>query len=388
VNQFSCIASLWLVCGGLALARADDLVHFSRTPRGGVQPQAAIDEHGTVHLVYLKGDPAGCNVFYVRRQIGTTNFSSPLRVNSEPGSAIAIGTVRGAQLALGLHDRVHVVWNGAQPARNQNAKGAPMRYTRLDDSGAQFEPQRNLMTATMNLDGGGSVAADRAGNVYVVWHAHPITGEQDEMHRAVYLARSKDDGRTFAPERRIGPESSGVCGCCGLKAFVDQKGRLEILFRSADDLGNRNSVLLVSPDQGQSFQSKTLGIWHSPTCPMSTASLEQGPDGGVAALWETKGQIFREFVRPDRLESSAAPVAADGEPGGRKHPVFAFNHSKGGRFLVAWTEGTGWDKGGSLAWECTDLHSGTKTSGRLPGVPVWSLVAAVPEPDGSFTIIY
>jgi hypothetical protein len=388
VNHFSCIASLWLVCGGLAVGAPDQLVHFSRTPYGGIQPQAAIDQHGTVHLVYLKGDPAGCDVFYVRRPRGSTNFSSPLRVNSEPGTAIAIGTVRGPQLALGLRDRVHVVWNGAQPARNAGAKGAPMLYSRLDDSGAQFEPERNLMTATMNLDGGGSVAADRAGNVYVVWHAHAITGEQDEMHRAVYVARSQDDGRTFTAERRVGPESSGVCGCCGLKAFVDQKARLEILFRSADDLGNRNSVFWVSDDQGQTFQSRTLGLWHSPTCPMSTGALEQGPDDAVAALWETQGQIFREFVRPDRLELSAAPVAAAGEAGGRKHPVFAFNRSKGRTFLVAWTEGTAWAKGGSLAWECTDLRTGTKTSGQLPGVPVWSLVAAVPEPDGTFTIIY
>jgi hypothetical protein len=258
----------------------------------------------------------------------------------------------------------------------------------MDDSGSRFDSERNLMTATMNLDGGGSVAADVKGNVYAVWHAHSMTAEKDELHRAVYVARSRDDGRTFEPERRIGPESDGVCGCCGLKAFVDCKGMLEILYRSADDLGNRNAMLLLSKDHGQTFRARTLGVWHSPTCPMSTASLGQGPDNCLVALWETQGQIFHQFFEPERLYPLMPPTPADGTPDGRKHPVFAFNHAHGSRLLMAWTEGTGWAKGGSLAWECTDLRTGTKSAGKLPGVPVWGLAAAVPEPNGSFTIIY
>jgi len=388
MKQFYLIALSWLVCSGFAVADTNSFVHFLHTPDQGLQPQALMDQHGALHLVYLKGEPSGCDVFYARRAPGQVEFSAPLRVNSEPGSAIAIGTVRGAQLALGSHDRLHVVWNGAQPARNPGAKGAPMLYSRLDDSGRQFEPERNLMTSTMDLDGGGSVAADRNGSVYVVWHGHAIIADQDELHRAVYVARSKDDGRTFEPEHRVGPDSGGVCGCCGLKAFVDQKGRLEILFRSADDLGNRNSTLLLSKDRGETFQARLLGMWHSPTCPMSTAFLSEGPQGQVAALWETQGQVFREFIEPGCFELTTPPLAAGGEAVGRKHPVFAFNPSKGSRILMAWTEGTGWSKGGSLAWECTDLQTGAKSFGQLPGVPVWGLVAAVPEPDGSFTIIY
>src|SRR5262249_15111530 len=157
-------------------AQANELVHVIRTPDGGIQPQAAMDHQGTLHLVYLKGEPGGCDVFYVRRPKGQQDFSTPIRGNSEPGSAIAIRTVRGAQLALGKGCRVHVVWNGSQPARDAGAKGVPMLYARLDDTAKTFEPQRNLMTSTMNLDGGGSVAADEKGNVYVVWHAHPRSG--------------------------------------------------------------------------------------------------------------------------------------------------------------------------------------------------------------------
>ena len=34
-----------------------------RTPDGGIQPQAVMDEQGVIHLVYFKGDPARGDLF-------------------------------------------------------------------------------------------------------------------------------------------------------------------------------------------------------------------------------------------------------------------------------------------------------------------------------------
>ena len=145
-----------------------------------------------MHVVYLKGDPYASDVFYVRREHGV--FSKPIRVNSRQGSAIAVGTVRGAQIALGKGGRVHVAWNGSSKAEVRPGGGAPMVYTRLNEAASGFEPERNLMNCTGDLDGGGSVAADAEGNVYVVWHAHPLTVEANEQSRAVFVAKSTDDG--------------------------------------------------------------------------------------------------------------------------------------------------------------------------------------------------
>src|SRR5690242_14362920 len=72
-------------------------IHLQRVPDGGLQPQVLVDTAGTVHLVYLKGEPKACDVMYRKRMTGQADFGSPMRVNSKPGSAIAIGTVRGAQ---------------------------------------------------------------------------------------------------------------------------------------------------------------------------------------------------------------------------------------------------------------------------------------------------
>jgi hypothetical protein len=372
----------------MSLAGAAGVVREMRAPNGGLQPQAVVDDRGTVHLVYLKGDPKACDVCYARREPGETKFTKPLEVNSEPGCAVALGTVRGAQLALGAKRRLHVVWNGAQPASGNGARGAPMLYARMEDSGKRFEPQRNLMTSTMDLDGGGSVAADNRGDVWVVWHAHERGGADGEEHRGVFAAHSSDEGKTFSPERQVNPPESGACGCCGLKAFADGAGRLAVLYRSADTVGDRDSVLLLSEKGGASFQSSLLGRWHISTCPMSTPALGEGPGRTLLAMWETQGQIYRREFAPGGLGSNGAASSAEGDTGDRKHPAFALNRPNGARLLVAWVEGSGWAKGGQLAWECIETKTGAKTRGRGADVPAWSLPAVVPDSDGGFTILY
>jgi hypothetical protein len=48
-----------------------------------------------------------------------------------------------------------------------HARGSPMLYSRLNDAHTAFEPERNVMTRTFGLDGGGTIAADPVGNVYI-----------------------------------------------------------------------------------------------------------------------------------------------------------------------------------------------------------------------------
>ena len=372
--------------GRLAEATAAPQVRLERVPEGGLQPVTAADESGMVHLVYLKGDPKACDVMYCRRDKGQTSFSPSQRVNSKPGSAIAIGTVRGAQIALGRNGRVYVVWNGSGQASSKASGASPMLYSRLDDARQGFEPQRDLMTSTTHLDGGGSVAADPQGHVYVVWHGHKTTGPQEEIDRGVFVAFSNDDGKTFTPERQVNPPDTGVCGCCGLQAFADRKGDLVILYRSANLAGNRDTVSLLSTDNGATFTSKVLGQWYVSTCPMSTHALGQTTTG-LLAMWEKDGQIYFGSLRPDSLESTIGKTVG-GSTGNRKHPTFAQCQGKDPALLLAWTEGTGWEKGGSVAWETLNGKGEPTGSGRADGVPVWSFAAGLAEPDGSFTLLY
>src|SRR5947208_1143738 len=103
--------SIWVLSFNL-IAAEPGRVTFVRTPDGGIQPQAAVDSQGVIHLLYYKGDAGAGDIFYVRQEPGTETFSKPIQVNRQPGSAMAAGTIRGAQLAVGKNGRVHVAWDG------------------------------------------------------------------------------------------------------------------------------------------------------------------------------------------------------------------------------------------------------------------------------------
>jgi hypothetical protein len=370
-------------------AEADDRqgrVTVVATPDGGIQPQAVADEAGVVHLVYFKGEPGRGDLFYVRSKPGTTEFSAPIRVNSQPGSAIAMGTIRGGQLALGRNGRVHVAWNGTDKAGPPNPiKGSPMLYSRLNEDRSAFEPQGNLMHRTFYLDGGGSVGADKEGNVYVAWHATSTGAPEGEVGRRLWVARSRDDGATFGDEEPALESETGACACCGTKALVDRRGTLYILYRAAKRNVERDMMLITSRDHGAHFKETSLQSWPVSTCPMSSESLFETPSG-VLAAWETKGQVAYSRVDPDSLVPSH-PVSPPGG-GNRKHPALASNAE--GETILVWVEDSGWQRGGSLVWRIFNASGrATREMGRLEGgIPVWGLPAVVALSDGSFVIIH
>jgi hypothetical protein len=361
----------------LPLAPAVQALHV---PGGGIQPQVAVDRDGTVHLVYFKGDPAAGDLYYARSKDGLT-FSEPLRVNSVPGSAVALGNIRGARLALGRGGLVYVVWNGS--GKTGSPEHVPMLYARLTPGRNHFEPERNLIQTAYGLNGGGAVAADRRGDVYVVWHAG-FQGQQNEAQRRVWIARSRDDGKTFQTERVAWNEPTGVCGCCSLDAYADEAGKVYILFRSAKDVVHRDMYLLASKDRGATFAGKDISKWDVGYCVMSSEALTQGA-AGVLAAWETEKKIHFGFVQPAGTTVRDSVVPGDGK--NQKYPALA--STSNGSFLVAWTEGMGWKRGGSADWQVFN-RAGEPIGqvGKTEGVPAWSLVAAYPRRNGSFVVFY
>lgn len=369
-----------------AAAETEVSVSALRLPKGAIQPQAAVGEDGAAHVIYFSGSPQHGDIFYARLQPGDSSLGETLQVNQKPSSAIAIGNIRGAHLALGRNDRVHVAWMGVQPAQPKDGRApSPMLYTRINDSGRSFETERDVIDSHVGLDGGGSLAADRRGNVYVVWHA-PELGKKGEANRRVWVAHSDDDGGNFSPERAAFDKPTGCCGCCGMRAAADREGRLFVLYRSAEESTHRDMWLLASSDRGQTFQGSVAGRWTVDHCVMSSAAFNDAPEGMLAA-WETDGQVYF-----GRVEAGAGkilrPIAAPGAKGGRKYPVVAANSQ--GQTILAWTEGMAWERGGAAAWQVYDEQGRPMAgaAGRADGVSAWSLVAAFAQPDGRFTIVY
>jgi hypothetical protein len=370
-----------------------------KTPEGGLQPQVATDAEGVLHVLFFQGDPLGGDLFHTTSSDGGASFSAPLRVNHDDGDAVAIGNVRGAHLAIGRDGaaasgkpRVHVAWMGSAQAKQRAPdRSAGMLYARLAADGLRFEPERNVIAAHPGLDGGGSLAADGAGRVWVAWHA-PRKPEGGESDRCIWVAASTDDGATFGEERAAWNEPTGACGCCGMRAGWDGDA-LFVLYRAAREGNHRDLYALVSNDHGATFRGARLDEWTIDRCVMSTAALQAAPAPSPAAktmlaAWEDEGDVA--WARLDPKEPGAArtirPPARDAAKLERKHPALAQDGA--GRVLLAWTEGMGWEHGGAVAWQLFDRDGRAVdgASGRRDGVPAWSLVAVAARNDGSFVI--
>jgi len=393
MKPLACVLAIagTLLCSPAAFPAATAIT-LERIPRGGIQPEGAADARGVTHLLYFAGEPAGGNLFYVRSTSAGAAFADAVRVNSQDGSAIATGTIRGGRLALGRDGRVHVGWNGSNSAVPQGLvnpavgqPSAPFLYTRSNSAGTAFEPQRNLIQRGYALDGGGSVAADSAGRVFAAWHAFAAGGPDGEDRRGVWIARSTDDGATFNAEQPVWNEVTGACGCCGLTIFSAPSNALFLLYRAATANTHRDMYLLESNDQGRSFRGAAVHPWEISTCAMTSASLAAS-GSRVYGAWETAGQVYYGEV-DTQAARIPRPVAAPGAGGTRKHPRLAA--TKTGDVLLVWTEGTSWARGGSLAWQLFDATGKPAAeNGRAPGIPAWSFAAPVARPDGRFVIYY
>lgn len=349
-------------------------VRLERVPEGGVQPQVVTTGDGTLHLVYLIGDPRGGDVRYATKKSGAAGWSRPRTLNSSPATAIAAGTIRGAQIAVGKDDSLHVVWNGP----GGKDRPAPLLYSRSLDHGATFETQQDLRADTQALDGGASVAASAKGEVYVVWHGAPAGAAPGEINRRVFVLKSTDNGGSFTKPQVANGDDPGVCACCSLKTLVSPTGELLTLYRAARSMAQRDITLMTSTDGGATFQHRIVGPWAINACPMSSASVVAA-GSETRAAWEAEGKVFTSLL-DDR--SAALAVSEDKA----RHPALAVNAR--GETLVTWSVGTGWQKGGQLAWLVLDADGKpTGQRGMKAGVPVWGCTAAYAEGD-VFVILY
>jgi hypothetical protein len=144
--------------------------------------------------------------------------------------------------------------------------------------------------------------------------------------------------------------------------------------------------VIKSDDLGKSFTGTRLDNWKIDTCPMSSEAIAQGQNG-VFGAWDNDGQIYFSRIRAT-IPGAEDVVAVPGKGGDRQHPALAFN--KNGEMILVWTEGTGWNRGGALAWQVYDKAGNpTASAGRRPGaIPVWGLPAVIAEPNGDFTIVH
>ncbi|MFZ2281067.1 MAG: hypothetical protein WAW39_24925 [Prosthecobacter sp.] len=365
------VFSLWL----LLMASINAQVQVESLPEPGIQPQVVVTTAGVVHLVYLKGDPKACDIRHATRRVEGDEWTAPVTVNSEPRSAIAAGTIRGAQIALGKDGSVQVIWNGSSDTKPGKMPQSPLLHARLQPGAKAFSPQQNLMGDTTALDGGASIAANDKGHVCVVWHAAPAN-ETGEGARLVWVRYSADDGGTFSAPTALNATKPGVCACCSLRAHLASDDTLSVLYRAATTPDARGMTLITSK-AGRTALTK-LDDWRIAACPMSSASLLPSAQS-LRAAWENDGQIVTGLM------GAAAAATQKIGPKNAKHPTLTQNAR--GQTLITSIIGSGWSKAGSLHWDILDAQGRVTDSGDGEKLPVWSYATAYARPDGGFVIL-
>ncbi len=383
---FLCL--LTLIGLQLASQGQDHMVERIVLPEQGVQPQVAADASGRIHLVYHRGEPGEGNLYYSSLDSLQGQWATPIQVNQLPESVVATGTVRGHQIAVTPEGRVHVSWfanrDWHKPKGEPAHAYAPLMVATLKPGQARFSREQNLLSWTRHLDGGGSLAVDSRGNLFVAWHGRGDSPVEGEMGRQVFMSVSVDGGETFSRERAIAEAPQGVCSCCGMRVHTDQQDGVHILYR-----GLRNQlrpmVHLQSTDHGKHFTARFFDDWDIQACPMSLVSMADYAIGSAWIANECEGTI-RLHHKTNYL--SWTELISSQQQWKGKHPSLVAN--KDGEVLVTWAQDAGWGKGGQLRWAVVDASGkvvATNEAKDAPELPVWSFASAMVI-QGKFKLIY
>ena len=199
-------------------------VSVLRVPEAGLQPQIEVPDR-IVHLLYFSGDAAGGDLSYVRSRDYGRTFSRPLRVNSQPGSAMATGNIRG-----GREDRVGSEGTGPCSLDRIAKHAAPRRFGfRAGTVRASQRPWHGVRTGALRQPFVvGSRWRDGCGGGYLeqrlCFLARPATGRKGRKRPQLWMAKSMDGGRDlWRPRRRYLVKAQGFVAAADRAPWRVQK---------------------------------------------------------------------------------------------------------------------------------------------------------------------
>ena len=283
-SRYPLVALLLLAAAymGFKEKPAADLVTVSTF---GKQPAVAVDHHNTVKVVFGQGE----EIFYAASRDGGQTFTPPVRVAQQ--GKLALGMTRGPQI-VATKDYTLIAAAGFT--------GSILAY-RLKNGETVWSPPVNILQADTTAKEGFIALASGPGNVvYAAW----LDMRMDHKNN-VFSATSPDGGKTWSKSKLVysGPEG-GVCPCCRPSLTADTKGNVYVMFRN-EVKGARDMYLAHSRDGGKSFlpaQKLGTGSWQLKACPMDGGGIALDARGQVATTWRRENILY--YAQPGSGEQS------------------------------------------------------------------------------------
>ncbi|MGH9903958.1 MAG: sialidase family protein [Pyrinomonadaceae bacterium] len=276
-----------------------EAVRLSGIEVDAAEPAIATGSDGTIYVVWVEhAADGGADLAFRRFDLKGKPIGSALRINPQIGAATA-WQGDPPTVGVGPDGAIYVGWTARVPAQ---LHAADLYLSVSRDHGKSFE-----LPVMVNDDqkpgphGMHSLAIAADGTVYVAWlderNLQPVTADHrktthkhSEQNREFFLAHSKDGGKTFSQNRRIGTD---VCPCCKTSLAIARDGRLYASWRQVQPGNLRHIAVASSSDEGQTFTPPVIvsdDRWILAGCPVSGSSLYVSTDGTLHVLWYSAGE--------------------------------------------------------------------------------------------------
>lgn len=297
----------WALLGGRPAPVPPEL-RSAESPAGSCRerpsaPAGAVDGTGAVLLVWESRGAGEADIRFSRRAPGAEAawLPEPLRLDTDvPGAARSLEP----RIAAGPPGAVYAAWQDARSGADD------IRFNRSTDGGRSWQAE------DLRLDDGApggatssmpSLAADRAGRVYVAWE------DLRDGDRDIFFARSTDGGRSFGANVRLDTDDAGsgvsyhpqvVCRDDGtvLVGWWDERGGLPDIY------------MRRSTDAGASWGGPEARLDPGEPGAVASRHLRFADAGGrIVAAWEESGSVLVR-VSTDGGAGWGPPVVAAADP--------------------------------------------------------------------------
>lgn len=269
----------------LALMLLSELQASAATPIDlgpGHQPQVAIAPSGEMLVTFGRDN----TIFFTHSADGGKTFDAPSIV-AKP-KFTPIGMRRGPRIAATQNG---VVIAAVAGERGGGKDGDVFVWRSIDDGSHWQRSNRLNFVASAAREGLIGIASDGQQRVFVVWLDDRSGGKE------IYGALSTDGGQTFGDDMSIYRSPDGhVCECCHPSAVFSDDGNIYVMFRNWLD-GDRDMYIARSRDDGRSFDGSAVKLgtdsWKINGCPMDGGGITLiSPDGQLMTAWQRAGSIF------------------------------------------------------------------------------------------------
>ena len=227
------------------------------------------------------------HVVVARSTDGGKSFGQAVAVNPEPAK-IDPGPDSRPGIAIGKDSAILVSYT----VFTGDAYVGRVYIGRSADGGRSFAPPQPLTddTASQRFT---KLLADKDGHVLAAWiDKREIAAAKaaGQAYPGAALAYAWWDGSkgSFTPARIAQSDS---CECCRVAAALDRDGHPVVAFRNIFDLTIRDHAVMTFGKDGRPGPLHRVAIddWKTDVCPHQGPDIAIGPDGAYHVVWFTEG---------------------------------------------------------------------------------------------------